>query len=221
MPREVSRRSARSLRVSASRDPRVLGVDALGEVPQLVPPPATGNRDLAALDEQAQHHRDVAVVVPTAGGPRPHAGVRELLLRQRPVRAESLEDVQPALAVVLDPLRLVQLPVADLTPVRGHSAISARYIAMSSAARSDPRNSTRRSSLTASSRPAASSPTRAGSTAPGPRSVRSRWSGRAAPARVVVRSRPGLSVLLGQQLRADCDAAGIGATEPVHPGSCI
>ena len=177
MPRAPRRRSSRSRRASSEPRHRVVRVDAGGEVPQPVASLAAGGRDLAALHEEVEHHRDVAVVVPAARGPGLHAGVGQLALGQRPVGAEPLEDVAPAGVVRRDPVALVLLPVPSAhrspatPPSRRDRARGPRPAAACPAARS----ATARRPRPAA--PAASTPNPAGSTARGRRSGRSRWSG--------------------------------------------
>ena len=79
MPSEASRRSflTRS-RLVDRRDDDVGRVDALGEVPQPLPPDAPGDRDLAAHHQELQHLGDVAVVRPAGRGPRHDARVRDV-----------------------------------------------------------------------------------------------------------------------------------------------
>ena len=92
----------------------VVGIDALGEVPQLLAAATPGGGHLAALDHLDEQPLHVLVVVPARGPPGHLAGVRELAGRQRAVAAQQLEDVAPALVVGLDPLRDVVLPVLHL-----------------------------------------------------------------------------------------------------------
>ena len=96
------------------RGHRVVGVDPRGQVPQPVAAGAARGGDLAALHEPVEHHPEVAVVVPAAGAPRHHAGVGQLAGRQRPVGAEPVEDVAPAVVVGPHPVAHVLLPLAQL-----------------------------------------------------------------------------------------------------------
>ena len=53
-------------------------VDASSEVPQALPSPPSGDRDLAPHHQELQHLRDVAVVRPPGRRPGHDAGVRDL-----------------------------------------------------------------------------------------------------------------------------------------------
>src|SRR5690606_13353079 len=72
-PRDPERREtafvARASRLG-HRERRHVRVDPFGEVPQAVPARPARYGDLAALDHEAEQHREVLVVVPAARAPR-------------------------------------------------------------------------------------------------------------------------------------------------------
>jgi hypothetical protein len=96
----------------------VIGVDPLGEVPQLLAAFAAGRRDLAAGDHQLEQHLDVLVVVPSRRGPRHLTGVLERAGRQRPLPSELVEDLPSAPVVGLEPRSVVALPLPQRLAAR-------------------------------------------------------------------------------------------------------
>ena len=92
---------------------RVVGVDPLGEVPELLAAPSPGSGDLAAGDHQLQQHPDVAVVVPARRLPRHVAAVGQLAGGQRSVSAQPVEQVAAAGVVGRHPLGARDLPLLE------------------------------------------------------------------------------------------------------------
>jgi len=99
---------------------RLVGVDALGEVPEPFPcraaagAAASRDRDHAHEGEQLEHLGHVLVVRPAGRAPWADAGVGKLAGEQRAVGPQPLEDVEPAGTVVRDPRRTSPLPARSL-----------------------------------------------------------------------------------------------------------
>jgi hypothetical protein len=106
-PRDPERaqapRVADRQRLLARDDRGVRWVDALREVPQSLPPPAAGHRDLAAHGQKLEHLRHVAVVRPARRRPRLDVGVRDVAGDQRAADAQQAEDVAAEAVVAVDP----------------------------------------------------------------------------------------------------------------------
>ena len=104
------------------RDPRGHLQPAVGERPYLLASPALRDDDLAAPLEDRQHHRDVPLVVPPAGGPALDRAVLERRERQRAFPLEARQHVPPQRLVRVQELSRACRPRAAATagqhPVR-------------------------------------------------------------------------------------------------------
>ena len=91
-------------------------VDALGEVPVALSPPAARDRDVPAEGEGLEHPRDVAVVGPARRRPRLDAGVGDVAGQQRALLLQQREDVAAERLVRLEPRcgEGVHLRITDL-----------------------------------------------------------------------------------------------------------
>ena len=105
-------------------------VDPLGEVPEPLAALPPGDRDLAAPDHEIKEPGDVLVVGPAGRLPRLVAGVGELSGRQRPFRAQPVEDVQAAAVIGRHPLAPEDPPLARFTVAGplGHLAAVQRQV---------------------------------------------------------------------------------------------
>ena len=100
------------------REDRVVGVDPFGEVPQPLPAPAAGDRDLAARHHEFKEPGDVLVVGPAGGLPWLHARIGQFPRLERTAGGEPGQDVAPAPVVGGDPVADEDLPVTEFARAR-------------------------------------------------------------------------------------------------------
>ncbi len=91
------------LRLLDRGDLDVSRIDALGQVPEPLPPDPAGDRHLTASLHELEHLGDVAVVRPAGRRPRHDTRVRDVAGRERARALQQPEDVPPAAVVVAEP----------------------------------------------------------------------------------------------------------------------
>ena len=117
-PSERSRFSSRIARASSAGTTGRRRVDPLGEVPQTLPAPPAGDRDLAVRREELEHLGDVAVVRPAGRRPRHLGGVRDVARRQRTGRRQQVEHPPAERLVGVEPLEPLGCRRPAIAPCR-------------------------------------------------------------------------------------------------------